>query len=183
MPKVLYSEHPPADAVAMEPKLEAVVSNLTSTAYRMLAEGQEIAPVAFVGSLLRGEMEALLLRMPDRQGKEISVEMIRALCAESSADFVILFTEGWGLPASLMEKYEEILEQYGSISNCPHRVDTFVVSVETPAARWTGFAVLKPSAQGPGREPEEPLQMHYQGASRGGNGSLFSDFFSKTLRH
>lgn len=183
MPEIRYAERPSSESPAMPVKLEAVLSNLMSTAYKMLAEGQELSPVAFVGSLLKNELNALMLNMPDQAGKELSVDQIRDFCAEEQADFVILFTEGWALPAALTEEYDDILEKYGSIANSPYRLDTFVVSVETPAARWTGFAVLKPSKSGKGREPSAPLEMHYQGASRGGNGSLFSDFFAKMQTH
>lgn len=62
------------------------------------------------------------------------------------ADFVFLLMEAYSLRPDKVARYEEILDEYGSLANCPAnwRLDVVSLTLETLHGVWVAQPVIKP---------------------------------------
>ena len=113
-----------------------VIDPLIDVARRIVEEGESLAPVAFAGNLTERRLQQVMMRASSEQAKDESADLVRRLAAEIGADFVFLIMGAWGLRPDKIERYEEILEEYGSIGASPYRIDIVAFTLETRHGTW-----------------------------------------------
>jgi hypothetical protein len=114
-----------------------VIDPLVATARGFLEAGQSLVPFAFVGSFSDGQAIPIPIETGNDELKDRSAQMIQKAAADSNADFIFTIMEAWGLPKDKITRHQEILDRYGSISNCPYKVDTVSFVLETRYGIWT----------------------------------------------
>ena len=62
------------------------------------------------------------------------------------ADFVLVLMEAYSLRADKVARYEEILDEYGSLADCPAswRIDVVSLSLETRHGVWVAQVPIRP---------------------------------------
>lgn len=120
-----------------------IIDPLISVARDLVKQGEQLAPVAFVGNLTKRETYPVLLNASSAQAKDDSAELIRKLAAIHEADFVFVIMDAWGLPPDKAPRYEKIIERYGSIGASPYRIDLVTFSLETRYGLWMAQVEVK----------------------------------------
>jgi len=134
-----------------------VIDPLIDVARRIVEEGESLAPVAFAGNLTERRLQQVMMRASSEQAKDESADLVRRLAAEIGADFVFLIMGAWGLRPDKIERYEEILEEYGSIGASPYRIDIVAFTLETRHGTWVAQSELRQGqAGGAGQTFTEP---------------------------
>src|SRR5262245_32467216 len=114
-----------------------VIDPLIATARGFLEAGQSLVPFAFVGSFAGGQAIPIRIETGHNEAKDRSAQTIQKTAAETNADFVFTIMEAWGLPKDKVARHQAVLDQYGSIANCPYKVDTVSFVLETRYGIWT----------------------------------------------
>lgn len=162
----------------IEPELFKLLCRLLGVSIGLLAQGEELRPMAFIGSVQEPHwFTPLMLEFPNEQGKDQSVDLIRRAVLQSQAEFAALLSESWGLSSEDIPRRDEIRKQYGSVSEYPGRVDMLVLVLETREFRWVADTNLKKQDSGHGREFGSPLKFRFQGSSQTPQASRMSNFF------
>ena len=120
-----------------------IIDPLIGVARDLVERGEQLVPVAFVGNLSKRETYPVLLNASSAQAKDDSAELIRQLAAIHEADFVFVIMDAWGLPPDKVQRYEEIIERYGSIGASPYRIDLVTFSLETRHGLWVAQVEVK----------------------------------------
>lgn len=120
-----------------------IIDPLIDVARDLVERGEQLVPVAFVGNLSKRETYPVLLNASSAQAKDDSAELIRQLAAIHEADFVFVIMDAWGLPPDKVQRYEEIIERYGSIGASPYRIDLVTFSLETRHGLWVAQVEVK----------------------------------------
>jgi hypothetical protein len=121
-----------------------VINPLIDTARGFLEQGEELAPIAFVGSFSSGKTIPVLLDSTGDASKDHSVLAIRMAAEMLDADFVFVIMEAWSLRKDKMGQMEAILDKYGSIGASPYRVDVVTFALETRHGVWMAECEIKP---------------------------------------
>lgn len=121
-----------------------LVESMMATARQSLENGEQLAPLAFIGRSTTGELFPVSIDAGDVESKDLSARQIRLTAAMVKADFVFSLMEAWALPKRLLGRHQEILDRYGSIGNSPHKEDVVSFSLETRQGVWVGSAAIKP---------------------------------------
>jgi hypothetical protein len=110
----------------------------------LLEEGENLRPIAFVGSSEKRSIGTVVLSTADGDVQDSSAEQVRRAAYREDADFVFTIMEAWGLPPEKAGKYQAILEQYGSIEASPYAVDFVSFALETRQGSWVAQVQVKP---------------------------------------
>jgi hypothetical protein len=121
-----------------------VIEPLIAKARGFVEGGEKLAPIAFVGNFATGQILPVVINTTDDDTKDSSAFAIQMAAAQLKADFVFAIMEAWGLPKDKIDRYEQILDRYGSIGNSPFRVDTASFTLETNFGIWGAQELLKP---------------------------------------
>jgi hypothetical protein len=121
-----------------------IITPLIDAAREILERGETLSPFAFVGNLTTGETFPVLLSTASEEEKDQAAAMIRHLAELYQADFIFMITEAWSLPPNKVERYREIIEEYGSIGGSPYRVDVASFALETRHGLWVTQIPIKP---------------------------------------
>lgn len=117
---------------------------LVAKARDLLEGGQALAAFAFVGSFAMHRITQVLLVTGSEETKDRSANEIRRAAEAINADFVFVVTEAWGLPKDKLASHQKIVDKYGSIANCPYRIDTVSFVLETHYGIWSAQVLIKP---------------------------------------
>ncbi len=117
---------------------------LIDRARGFLEQGETLQPFAFVGNHATRQIVAVLIDTQSEAAKDRSVDRIRAAAEQTRADFVFTIMEAWGLPKYKVDRYQEIIDRYGSIGACPYKIDTAGFMLETRYGVWGAQVALKP---------------------------------------
>ena len=120
------------------------IDPLVAKARDLLEDGQTLAAFAFVGSFAMHRITQVLLVTRSEETKDHSANEIRLAAEAINADFVFVVTEAWGLPKDKLTSYQKIVDKYGSIANCPYRIDTVSFVLETHYGIWSAQLLIKP---------------------------------------
>lgn len=120
-----------------------VIWPMIEKARGFLEAGDALSPLAFVGSFDTGQVIPILIDTTGDEAKDNSARAIRLAAEAVGADYVFTIMEGWGLPKGKIERYEEIIERYGSIGACPWKIDTANFMLETRHGIWGAQVPLK----------------------------------------
>ncbi|MFO8005216.1 hypothetical protein [Thioalkalivibrio sp.] len=110
----------------------------------LLEAGESLHPIAFVGSSEKRTIGTVVLSTAAGDVQDTSAEQVRRAAYRLDADFVFTIMEAWGLPPEKANKYQAILEQYGSIEASPFAVDLVSFALETRQGSWVAQAEVKP---------------------------------------
>ena len=110
----------------------------------LLEEGESLRPIAFVGSSENRSIGTVVLSTAAGDVQNTSAEEVRRAAYRVGADFVFTIMEAWGLPPDKANKYQAILEQYGSIEASPYAVDLVSFALETRHGSWVAQVPVKP---------------------------------------
>ena len=125
-----------------------VIDPLIAVARQIVEGGEPLVPVAFAGNLESRHMQQVMLRASSTQAKDESAELVRRLAQEIDADFVFIIMDAWGLPPEKISRYDEILEEYGSIGASPDRIDIVAFTLETRHGTWVAQSEVKDGPPG-----------------------------------
>jgi hypothetical protein len=127
-------------------RYQAAIAPLIDRAREFLEHGEELAPMAFVGKLTTGATIPTALVMRSPADKDAAARAVKMLAEQLAADFVFLLMEAYSLRADKVARYEEILDEYGSLANCPasSRIDVVSLSLETRHGVWVAQVPVKP---------------------------------------
>ena len=120
------------------------IDPLVAKARDLLEDGQTLAAFAFVGCFAAGRITPVLLDTRSEEAKDRSAIQIQRTAEAVNADFVFLVTEAWGLPKNKLSSHQKIVDKYGSIANCPYRIDTVSFVLETHHGIWSAQVLIKP---------------------------------------
>ena len=121
-----------------------VIEPLIAKARGFVEGGEKLAPIAFVGNFTTEQILPVVINTSDDDSKDNSAFAIQMTAAKLEADFVFTIMEAWGLPKDKIDRYEQILDRYGSIGNSPYKVDTASFTLETHHGIWGAQELLKP---------------------------------------
>lgn len=119
------------------------IEPLVAKARDLLEDGQKLAAFAFVGCFAMRLITPVLLDTRSEETKDRSASEIQRTAEAVDADFVFLVTEAWGLPKDKLSRHQKILDKYGSIANCPYRIDTVSFVLETHYRIWSAQVLIK----------------------------------------
>src|SRR5688500_18289723 len=108
--------------------------------------GHGLRPFAFVASFGSDTSVPVQIDTRDDAGKQRSARAIEKAAADIDADCIFTILEAWGLPRDMRPRYDELVERYGSITNCPFKVDAVNFVLETRHGLWSGQVPLEPHA-------------------------------------
>lgn len=120
------------------------IDPLISHARSLLEKGETLAAIAFVGNLSREEIIPVVLDDRSDSAKDNSTKAISMTASMIDADFIFQVREAWKLPQKYAARYEEILDEYGSIGGSPYAQDVVAFSLETTHGTWIATSFLKP---------------------------------------
>lgn len=121
-----------------------LVAPLIARARILVEEGENLRPIAFVGSTVKPSIRTVVLNTAGGDVQNSSAEQVRRAAYQEDADFVFTIMEAWGLPPDKAGKYKTIVEQYGSIEASPHAVDLVSFALETRRGSWIAQVPVKP---------------------------------------
>ena len=120
------------------------IDPLVAKARDLLEDGQTLAAFAFVGSFAMRRITPVFLDARSEEAKDRSANEIQRTAEAIDADFVFVITEAWGLPKDKLASHRKIVDKYGSIANCPYRIDTVSFVLETHYGIWSAQVLIKP---------------------------------------
>ena len=112
-------------------RYEELILPLVAKAKGFLEAGEDLSPLAFVGNFETKQTVPVLIDTASEDSKDASVRAISLMAVEIDADYVFNIMEGWGLPKGKLDRYQEIIERYGSVGASPYKIDTANFMLET----------------------------------------------------
>jgi hypothetical protein len=117
-------------------RYEELILPLVAKAKGFLEAGEALSPIAFIGNFETKQTIPVVINTASDETKDASARAIALIAAEIEADFVFNIMEGWGLPKDKLDRFEEIVERYGSIGASPYKIDTANFILETRHGIW-----------------------------------------------
>ncbi len=124
-------------------KYEELIMPLVAKAKGFLEAGENLTPIAFVGNFESGQTFPVMVDTTSDETKDTSVRAIALIAEQIQADYVFNIMEAWGLPKDKLNRFNEIVERYGSIGASPYKVDTVSFMLETRHGIWGCQVPLK----------------------------------------
>lgn len=137
------------------------IDPLIAHARSLLEKGETLAALAFVGNLSRNDIIPVVVDDSSETAKDNSARAIRQTAAVLEADFIYIVREAWQLPEKHMPRYEEILEEYGSIGASPYAQDVAAFSLETTHGTWVASPFIKPKPPSKKRRTIGPVVFQH----------------------
>lgn len=127
-------------------RYQAAIAPLIDKAREFLEQGEELAAMAFVGNFTTGAVVPTPLFGRGPADKDVAARSVKLLAEQLDADFVFLLMEAYSLRADKVARYEEILDEYGSLADCPAswRIDVVSLSLETRHGVWVAQVPVRP---------------------------------------
>ncbi len=127
-------------------RYRAAIAPLIGKAREFLEQGEEFVPMAFIGNFTTGATIPTALVMRSPADKDAAARTVKLLAEQLDADFVFVLMEAYSLRADKVARYEEILEEYVSLADCPAswRIDVVSLSLETRHGVWVAQVPIKP---------------------------------------
>lgn len=124
------------DVSALPEQHRAWVTDVMKQAEGFLRKGEELAPVAMVRSSAQDSMAVVSARFDSEEDKNAFASHVRLVCHATQADALLLVGESWALPASKVDDHKAIRAKYGSIGECPDRIDSAIFTLETASLTY-----------------------------------------------
>ena len=120
-------------------RYRVAIAPLIDKAREFLEKGEELAAMAFVGNFTTGAVVPTPLFGRGPADKDVAARSVKMLAEQLDADFVFVLMEAYSLRADKVARYEEILDKYGSLADCPAswRIDVVSLSLETRHGVWS----------------------------------------------
>lgn len=120
------------------------VDNLVKQARLIVEKGEPLAALAFVGHLESRKVNTIRLDDSSEASKDRSARLVQIQAELMHADFIVMVREAWQLPEKHVQRYDEIIDSYGSIGASPFAQDIVALSVETVHGHWMATPLLRP---------------------------------------
>jgi hypothetical protein len=121
-----------------------IIEPLIEIARGIVETGETLSHMAFVGNLRTGETKIVPMVTPSDEAKDEAAAMLRHVAHLLQADFVFVIMDAWTLPSDKVARYQEILDEYGSIGASPYRIDAIAFNLETRHGMWCAQVPVKP---------------------------------------
>ena len=121
-----------------------IIDPLIGHVRELLEKGDALAALAFVGNLKNGQVIPVVLDDCTNDAKDTSVSAISMTASMLDTDFVFMVREAWKLPQKYIGRYDEIMEEYGSVEVSPYAQDVAAFSLETTHGTWVASPFIKP---------------------------------------
>ena len=127
-------------------RYRTAITPLIGKAREFLKQGKKFVPMAFIGNFTTGATIPTALVMRSPADKDAAARTVKLLAEQLDADFVFLLMEAYSLRADKVARYEEILDEYGSLADCPAswRIDVVSLSLETRHGVWVAQVPIRP---------------------------------------
>jgi hypothetical protein len=109
-----------------------------------MERGESLQAMAFVGTFAEFKVVPIPINTTGDAAKDRAAQAIRRVAEVTAADFVLTITEAWALPTAQAPNHAALLRKYGSVANCPGRLDVVSFMLETVRGGWAGQAEIKP---------------------------------------
>ena len=152
-----------------------IIDPLISQARELLEKGETLAALAFVGSLKDGQVIPVILDDRTNDAKDTSASAISMTASMLDADFVFMVREAWKLPQKYIGRYDEIMEEYGSVGASPYAQDVAAFSLETTHGTWVASPFIKPKPPSKKRRTIEPVIFEHMPGVEGRFSNLLRD--------
>lgn len=152
-----------------------IIDPLISHARGLLEKGESLISLAFVGSLKNGQVIPIVLDDDGDAAKDSSANAISMTASVLDADFVFMVREAWKLPQKHMDRYDEIMEEYGSIGASPFAQDVAAFSLETTHGTWVASPPIKPKPPSKKRRTFGPVAFEHMPGLQGRFSNLLRD--------
>lgn len=126
--------------------LSEIIDPLISHARGLLEKGDTLAALAFIGSMTDGKVIPVVMDDRSDESKDTCVSAISMTASMIDADFIFMVREAWKLPQKYINRYDEIMEEYGSVGASPYAQDVAAFSLETTHGTWVASPFIKPKA-------------------------------------
>jgi len=123
-----------------------VIAPLIDKAREILESGESLVPMAFVGNFTTGVTVPVVMQTGTMDEKDRVADSIRLLAGQMAADFVFVLMEAYSLRPDKVARFEAILDEYGSLADCPAnwRMDVVSFALETRHGIWVTQCMIKP---------------------------------------
>jgi hypothetical protein len=118
------------------------INSLLPSIKKNLNDRGGLVPVAFVGNSERGTTEVVGMMFTNQEEKDKYCNFIRKIAKEGEADFVVMISESWSVPAEHSEEFINNRDKYPTIESFPKREEIVVVMIETETTRYIGRGVI-----------------------------------------
>jgi hypothetical protein len=125
-----------------------LIAPLIDTTRKIIALGDTLAPFALVGNTATRQMQLVDMELDAADPKSHLAESIRAVAKAERADFIFTIMDAWALAPDQADRYEEIIERYGSIGESPYRIDIVSFSLETHWGLWMAQVPIETGEDG-----------------------------------
>jgi hypothetical protein len=120
---------------------QSVVYAVMQGAREIFNAGNQVSAIVFLCKLDGKFFLPIALDCSSGSAKEKSAAKAAFIAKETQPDFVIMVSESWTIHTSDMTP-DQIIEKYGSISECPFKTECIHLSLETPEGTWLALAPI-----------------------------------------
>ena len=152
-----------------------VIDPLMSHARGLLEKGDTLAALAFIGSLKNGQVIPVVMNDRSQESKDTSARAIGMTASMIDADFIFMVREAWRLPQKYIGRYDEIIEEFGSIGASPYAQDVAAFSLETTHGTWVASPFIKPKPPSKKRRTFGPVTFEHMPELEGRFSNLLRD--------
>jgi len=152
-----------------------IILPLINKSREMLEKGEELMALAFVGNLTTQQVIAVLIDNESDESKDKSVSAIRKTAIHIDADFIFMVAEAWSLRPDKLNRYQEIVDKYGSIGASPYALDVCSFRIETRHGMWIAEPQIKPKGISKKKRTIGEVQFRFFDALEGTFSHLLPD--------
>lgn len=136
-----------------------LVGHFIARAAELLAEGQALVPLCFVGSTTTQRLQIVNIGTQSVAAKDKAATLVARTARTLQADFVFTITEAYASPADKAQEAVDFMAKGGRLSRFPGRVDIVSFSLETPEGCWAAMAPVAPHEAGVPRDMDVAVQF------------------------
>lgn len=125
------------DATALPGGIREMIREITQQSLDEISRAEFSSTIYLFNSAKRSFMDFDIGDVPPEL-KDLHAVFVKNVAQKYECDLVVSLMDGWGIPNEDIDRYKEILEEYGAFANYPNRRSVFVVYVEAPSAVYYG---------------------------------------------
>jgi hypothetical protein len=114
--------------------LRLMIESFIGTARGIARKGDDLAPIAWVGNVARGE--AIAIPLAAAQDKNAAARMMARTAQAVGADFIFQLQESWMYSAKSKEEADALKAKYKSVRDYPGAFDAVWMNLETSVSNW-----------------------------------------------
>jgi hypothetical protein len=123
-------------------EIAPLVDTILASSRAQMTEGA-VDAVVYVINSATGAKVPVQMHVPMEVSKDIAASMVGWTVKNLKADVTIMVTEAYTLSVQDANRYDQIVEQYGSIGEYPGTMDILMLEVQTADGWWMGRAPIE----------------------------------------